>query len=241
MLIIILANIIVGGLVGLTGVAGFLLPMLYVTLGYSVTEALALSFFAFLISGVIGSINYYRHGQLSFNFGIKLGVASLIGACIGVYLSSRIDESIIKILLYVVVLLSGISILLRKDKERNEKRNPALWQIFLMGLITAIICSLSGAGGPILVMPLLVVMGINIKMAIALALFGSIFIAIPSVIGYLGASYSSSLLGVLSISGVAHGIGVFLGSKYSIRVNQLLIKRSVAIISICVALYKLLS
>ena len=46
MSIIIIVNILVGGLVGLTGVAGFLLPMLYVTLDYSVTEALALSFFA---------------------------------------------------------------------------------------------------------------------------------------------------------------------------------------------------
>lgn len=239
MLIIILANIVVGGLVGFTGVAGFLLPMLYVTLGYSVTEALALSFFAFLISGIIGSINYYGHGQLNLPFGVKLGLSSFIGACIGVYSSTMIDENIIKILLYMVVLLSGISILLRKDRERAEEKVPKFWQIFLMGVVTAIICALSGAGGPILVMPLLVVLGVNIKMAIALALFDSIFIAIPSVIGYLGASYSNSLLGVLCISGISHGVGVFLGSKYSVKANQFIIKRSVAIISILVALYKL--
>lgn len=239
MLIIILANIIVGGLVGLTGVAGFLLPMLYVSLEYSVTEALALSFFAFLISGIIGSINYYKYGQLNLPFGIKLGLSSFIGACIGVYFNSIIDEGVIKIFLYMVVLLSGISILLRKDKESNQNIEPKLWQMFLLGVVTAIICALSGAGGPILVMPLLVVLGVNIKSAIAIALFDSIFIAIPSVVGYLGASYSNSLLEVLCISGLAHGVGVFLGSKYSVKANQLLIKRSVAIISIGVALYKL--
>ena len=46
--IIAAANLIVGGLIGMTGVAGFLLPMLYA--GYlkmSVAESLALSFCAF--------------------------------------------------------------------------------------------------------------------------------------------------------------------------------------------------
>ena len=116
MFIIIIVNFIVGGLVGLTGVAGFLLPMLYVSLGYNVREALALSFFAFLVCGIIGSINYYKHKQLDISFGTKLGISSFIGAVLGVYLNSMIDDSAVKILLYMVVLLSGISILLRKDK-----------------------------------------------------------------------------------------------------------------------------
>lgn len=237
--IVVLANIIVGGLVGLTGIAGFLLPMLYVSLGYNVYEALALSFSAFFISGLIGSINYFRHGQLNILFGIKLGIGSFLGACLGVYLNSMIDESIIKMSLYLVVLFSGISILLRKDKEKQIDKKPNFVITFLIGFTTAIVCALSGAGGAILVMPLLVLLGVNIKEAVALALFDSMFIAIPSAIGYFRNSYSNSLLGILFISLVAHAIGVFLGSKYSIKVNQRLIKYTVAVISIIVALYKL--
>lgn len=235
MAIIIIVNIIVGCLVGLTGVAGFLLPMLYVSLNYNVKEALALSFFAFLVCGVIGSINYYKHKQLN----ISLGISSLFGACLGVYLNSMIAESIVKILLYMVVLLSGISILLRKDKESLNNKTPNIFITILIGFVTAIVCALSGAGGPILVMPLLVVLGVNVKQAIAIALFDSIFIAIPSVIGYMQGCYSNSLLIVLLISSFFHGIGVFIGSKYSVKVNHLIIKRCVAIISIFVALYKL--
>lgn len=239
MLIVILANIIVGGLVGLTGIAGFLLPMLYVSMGYNVYEALALSFSAFLISGLIGSINYYRHKQLNIFFGLKLGIGSFLGACLGVYLNSMIDESIIKICLYLVVLFSGISILLRKDKEKKKDKEPNLFTVLLIGFTTAVVCALSGAGGPILVMPLLVVLGVNIKEAIALALFDSIFIAVPSAVGYFSSSYSSALLNILFISLAAHGAGVFFGSKYSVKVNHTIIKYSVAVISIIVALYKL--
>ncbi len=59
LILMILLNIIVGACVGLTGIAGFLLPMFYTGfLNMPSTEALALSFSAFLVSGIIGSINF---------------------------------------------------------------------------------------------------------------------------------------------------------------------------------------
>ncbi|MFQ7288917.1 MAG: hypothetical protein ACLRPV_08430 [Lacrimispora saccharolytica] len=55
-LIVIIANLLIGGMIGLTGIAGFLLPMLYSGfMGMLAVQALALSFFAFLISGILGS------------------------------------------------------------------------------------------------------------------------------------------------------------------------------------------
>lgn len=63
LILMILLNIIVGACVGLTGIAGFLLPMFYTGfLNMPSTEALALSFSAFLVSGIIGSINFTGQG-----------------------------------------------------------------------------------------------------------------------------------------------------------------------------------
>ena len=51
-MIVMAANLVVGAFVGLTGVAGFLLPIVYTgPLGMGVTEGLALSFAAFIVSG----------------------------------------------------------------------------------------------------------------------------------------------------------------------------------------------
>lgn len=72
------SNLVVGAFVGLCGVAGFLLPMVYTgSLGMGVTEALALSFAAFIVSGAIGSVNYFRDGNLDIPFGIRLSIGSL--------------------------------------------------------------------------------------------------------------------------------------------------------------------
>lgn len=65
MILILLLNLLVGACIGLTGIAGFLLPMFYTGfLGMPAGESLALSFSAFLISGALGSVTYYRQGNL---------------------------------------------------------------------------------------------------------------------------------------------------------------------------------
>ena len=120
--IIAAANMAVGGCIGICGIAGFLLPMLYTgVLGFDVTYALALSFLAFLVSGIIGSRNYYKAGNLDMAMSVKLGLGSLVGAVGGVFLQSLIEKSTAKTILYLVVLFSGASILVRMWNEKRKE------------------------------------------------------------------------------------------------------------------------
>ena len=238
-MIVILANLIVGVLVGLTGVAGFLLPIVYTgPLGMGVPEGLALSFAAFIVSGALGAMDI--------PFGIRLSIGSLVGAVLGVKLNLVIPEGQVKILLYMVVLLSGVSILLRKDKVQTEGGGKTGYQItehlpatLALGFVTGVICSLSGAGGPVLVMPLLVVLGVNVRTAVGIALFNSVFIGIPACIGYMTQCSALDLLPVLAAALLAHSIGVVFGSKNAVRINQIVLKKGIAVFSILIAVWKL--
>lgn len=237
------ANLVVGGLVGLCGVAGFLLPIFYTSvLGMNVSEGLALSFAAFIVSGVLGSWNYKKAGNLDLAFGLRLSAGSLAGAVLGVRLNLVIPEEQVKLLLYMVVLLSGISILLRKDNGNGSESGAAKGSIeknlpatLLLGFLTGAVCSMSGAGGPVLVMPLLVVFGISIRTAVGVALFNSIFIGIPAVAGYLAQCGLKKLLPVLLAALAAHGVGVYFGSKNAGRINQGILKKGVAVFSVVIA------
>ena len=242
----VLANLVVGAFVGLTGVAGFLLPIVYTgPLGMGVAEGLALSFAAFIVSGALGSVNYKKAGNLDVPFGIKLSIGSLAGAILGVRLNMVIPEAQVKILLYLVVLLSGASILLRKDKAQAEGKQKGylisehLFATLALGFVTGTICSLSGAGGPVLVMPLLVVLGIGVRTAVGVALFNSVFIGIPACIGYMAQCSVKELAPLLAAALVAHGVGVVFGSKNAVRINQVVLKKGIAVFSICIAVWKL--
>lgn len=259
-IIVTAANLVVGALVGLCGVAGFLLPLVYTgPLGMEVTEGLALSFAAFILSGALGSANYRKAGSLDVAFGIRLSIGSLAGAILGVGLNLIIPEAAVKTLLYLVVLLSGISILLRKEKTKATKNLPREGQAAQegqaaskssgissnlpatlgLGFATGAICSMSGAGGPVLVMPLLVVFGIEVRTAVGVALFNSIFIGIPACIGYLSQCSGMKLLPVMAAALISHGIGVTFGSRNAVRINQVLLKKGIGVFSILIALWKL--
>ena len=263
--IIAAANMAVGGCIGICGIAGFLLPMLYTGgLGFDVTYALALSFLAFLVSGIIGSFNYYKAGNLEVRMSLKLGIGSLIGAIAGVFLQSMIEKSTAKTILYLVVLFSGASILVRmwnekrkadsvsakkviSDGKKSASSNPShpksiadhMGFLIFLGITTGAICSLSGAGGPVLVMPLLVACGVSARIAVGVALFDSVFIAIPACIGYLSRITWTEVLGLLVLIVLTHGIGVWLGSRFAGKVPVQGLKIFVAVFSVCIAIYML--
>lgn len=263
--IIAAANMAVGGCIGICGIAGFLLPMLYTGgLGFDVTYALALSFLAFLVSGIIGSFNYYKAGNLEVRMSLKLGIGSLIGAIAGVFLQSMIEKSTAKTILYLVVLFSGASILVRmwnekrkadsvsakkviSDGKKSASSNPShpksiadhIGFLIFLGITTGAICSLSGAGGPVLVMPLLVACGVSARIAVGVALFDSVFIAIPACIGYLSRITWTEILGLLVLIVLTHGIGVWLGSRFAGKVPVQGLKIFVAVFSVCIAIYML--
>ena len=91
------------------------------------------------------------------------------------------------------------------------------------GLVTGALCALSGAGGPILVMPLLVVFGVPVKTAVGVALFNSIFIAL------------------LAVSMISHGIGVWAGSRNTSFLKPEALKKGVAVFSVLLAVFKLIT
>lgn len=155
--LILAVNLLVGLCVGLTGIAGFLLPMFYSGfLGMAPAETLALSFAAFLISGVLGSVNYYKSKNLDLRTAMILSAGSFVGAIGGVRLNLLIPADVMQTILYIVVLGSGVSILLRKDKKDTGAGGAAKdgkILCFGLGAVTGVVCAASGAGGPVLVMP----------------------------------------------------------------------------------------
>ncbi|XCP86155.1 sulfite exporter TauE/SafE family protein [Roseburia hominis] len=266
LLVIAAANGVIGGLIGICGIAGFLLPMLYTgVLGYSVEQSLAFSFLAFLVSGILGSVNYKKAGNLDIPMSVRIGMGSFAGAVAGVFLQAMISKSAAKTILYLVVLLSGISILCRMWNEKRqtdaavgengaagenaveesnmEERGGLMektWFLPLLGAVTGAICSLSGAGGPVLVMPLLITFGVSARLAVGVSLFDSVFIAIPACVGYLSRIDIGSVWVILLIVLVAHGAGVLAGSRMAGKVPVTGLKIFVAVFSVFISIYMLL-
>ena len=239
--------LVVGLLIGWSGVAGVLLPILFVNYcRLDTTQALALSFLCFALSGIISSVNYRRKGQLDFRTALPLSAGSLIGAAAGAALNRLLPTDTVKLLLYLVVLFSGASILARQwlarrksGKAAQPEKVPGSPALGGLGLAAGALCALSGAGGPVVVMPLLVALGLPAKQAVGAALFDSIFIALPALCVYGGQGGFAGLGLFALLCAAAHGVGVTAGSATSQLVPQEGLKWGVAVFSVCFALYML--
>ena len=191
-----LGSCAVGLFIGWCGVAGFLLPILFVNAcGLGVTESLLLSFLCFAVSGAIGSWNYHRRGELPLRPALILSAGSLAGGLLGAALGGLLEPETVKVVLYIVVFFSGL------------------------------------VGG----------MGVPAKTAVGVALLDSVFIALPAVAVYGSRCASlAALVPMLLAAVLGHALGVFAGSVTAAHVPQSLLKRGVAVFSICFSLFMLL-
>lgn len=236
--IVALANALVGGMIGIAGVAGFLLPILYDGfLGLPLADSLALSFLAFLTSGSLGAWRYHRSGRLDIALAWPLCLGSLAGALMGVGLGRLIPQTGTKLLLYGVVLVSGLSVLLKKEPaDGGEALAGAVYTrrplMLLVGLATATVCSLTGAGGPILVVPILTLLGMSASQAVAVALMDSLAIALPAAIGYLPAVTQPDFVLLAVVTVAFHGAGTLAGTMLSEVVSAKFLRILVGVLAV---------
>lgn len=240
-------NAAVGFIVGACGISGFLLPMYYAAAtDLAVGEYLALSYWAFILSGalaVVGCKNDIATERHTLGW---LCAGSAVGAVFGVRLNSFISPQNVKVILYVVVFLAGISILVTgiRKNGRAAQRRPLLDSrtfMLIFGIVTGAVCALGGSGGPIMVMPLLTVMGMEVHTAMAVGLLDSLFLSVPAFIGYIQGVNLLSLAGLMAVVLVSYGGAFLLGRRLASRVPSSPLKKAVGIFSVIISLYMLYS
>ena len=248
--IVLVSNLIIGVLLGMSGISGFLLPLIYVGfLAMPVHDSLALSFLSFAVSGLIGAYSYWKSKNMDLKLAFYLSIGSLPGAFFGVQINVLISDFLAKLLLYLFILLAGLSILFKKNKEdslspMNNSQSTILdkhFAVILLGFITAAICSLTGAGGPILLVPLLASLGVNIRVAVGVSLLNSVVIAIPSIFGYLAYSNMENFTMLITASLLGTVIGILIGAHFANKVPIHHLKIFIAIITILSSLYMLIT
>ena len=236
-----LFSLAVGLSVGWTGIGGFLLLILFSDfIGLTAGESLFYSFTLFLLEGLIGSYSWIKKKAFEIKEVFPLCLGSLVGSICGAWIGSQIDGDTIKIVLYITVLISGLSILFRDliIKENDKSKQITRSSYCVLGVITALICSISGAGGPVLVIPILLVLGMESRKALAVAITDSIFISIPAIIVYGRNFGSTESYMIFIVALIFHFVGLIIANKTSDIIKASFLKYFIAIFSIAFSIIK---
>ncbi|SMO77287.1 sulfite exporter TauE/SafE family protein [Fodinibius sediminis] len=199
----------------------------------------------FIATGIVGSLGYLRSGQLRGKSALKaamaLSFASIAGAYAGAEINTLLDASAFAVVLGLFVLLTGLIILYRQynklapDKRLDINSLSGLAWMGAVGVAVGLPGGLLGVGGPVLAVPLLVVLGAPMLLSVALAQVQSIFISGMATFGY--ALQGAVDWGLAAFLTVPLLIGTVAGWYFAQRIQVKRLKVALALVLVALGIY----
>ena len=204
----------VGILIGSVGIGGVLLvPALKFLGGIPLHSAIPACMLSYMVTGSVGAFIYARHGTINWSMAKKVCLGALPGAYIGAFFLPYFRADILEVFIATLILASGAHALLRKtavqqSTEETEKNTPLL----AIGLVAGIGSALSGTGGPLLLIPILIWFKVPVLIAIGLSQVIQIPISASATLGnFLHGHVDINLAFVLALTMVG---GTLVGAKF---------------------------
>lgn len=223
-------SINIGMLIGAVGVGGVFLPTaLTMIAGVSIHQSMATSLFTFIFTGITGTLYFQRNGNIDWDLVKPVCAGAALTGFAGAWLSSRLSTSLLSLILAATVLAAGLYLLLVRISP-----SPAVsvvcprrqWLLLAgVGAATGFLSGLTGVGGPVLSVPLMVMCGFPLLASIGAG-------QVLQLIGALSGSAANLQLGTIDF-GLAAFIcvfeigGVILGVYVISRMDARLIKKCV--------------
>lgn len=220
----------------------FLTIALYALAPITTGQVAGTAHVTFIGTGLVGSAAYLYSGEMNTGPGralaIILSLASILGALLGAELNAVVSRDLFGILLGGVATTVGVVILYRERRGFNPiytldvTTSGGKVALGLLGLLLGTASGLLGVGGPVLAVPALVVVGVPMLLAVAVAQVQSVFIAGFAAWGYL--AQGNVLFGLAVVLGVPLLAGVVLGWKIAHLVDPARLKVGLGVVLLSV-------
>jgi uncharacterized membrane protein YfcA len=168
-LLIAAASIVIGTAIGATGIGGVLLvPALSFGAGVPIRAAIAIALWSYLWSGLVAVALYARRGSIDRAAVTWIGMGALPGALLGAKATALVPGNILSALIAGLLLAAGINALRPALPAAPASRSLSSIALLALGALTGFAAALIGAGGAVILVPLLVMLGQPVLLAIGL-------------------------------------------------------------------------
>ena len=226
--------VVVGVLIGMVGVGGVLLPPGLVALGdLTANEATATSTWAFVFTGVVGTVAYAWRGVVPWAMLARLTIGVVPAAFLGALVNATLPASVVLLGLAALTLFVGVQ-QLRPRAVRQPRYRLGTAALIVIGAAVGFGSALTGTGGPVLLVPLLLTLGVAPLRAVAVSQAVQLPVVVAGSIGYLQTGLVDIHLG--TVLGCLAAIGVSAGAVVATRIQPEGLRRIVAVACIAAGL-----
>ena len=242
-LILAITCLVVGFLCGCTSIGGILLiPVLAACTDLGVHGAMGTALFSFGFTAMLGTALHWRHGVLDWRYAIPLCLGAIPFGYAGAFVKEILRAGPLNVIFAVLIIIAGTNTLcpVRSGRLNIVGRTFRLQQIalFILGGGVGFIAGLTGAGGPVLSVPLMIIAGFPPLLSVAVAQPFQVAAALSGSVGnfLLG---TIDLVTALWITPVQL-VGVAMGVALANRLNTAALKRLVALMCVGTGAYLLI-
>lgn len=238
LLVLALFAILVGGLIGCIGIGGVLLvPTLIYLGGIDIRTAIAAAMFSYLLTGLIGAVIFARHGSIRWPMAIWLCAGAMPAAFAGSWASNVVNATLLELIIAALILMAGIRAWRPEAPKETAESGFARRWLVATGAVTGFASALSGTGGPLVLVPLLIWLELPILTAIGLSQAIQLPIAALATAGNLVYGRLDLVLGATIAVGLS--LGSAIGAQLAHKLPLGLLRRIVAQVLILVGLWLL--
>ncbi|MBE0613246.1 MAG: sulfite exporter TauE/SafE family protein [Burkholderiales bacterium] len=221
----------VGFFIGAVGVGGVLLiPALVWLGGLPVHEATATALSSFLFTGFAGTWLFQRRGSIDWPLTLPVLAGALLFSYLGALAKAMVDAHALSLIVALLVIFSGVYILRSARREeaahRDGRSRAQQFLLLLVGALAGFGSGLSGAGGPLFSVPMMLALGFAPLAVIGTGQVLQIVAALSGTLGNLQVgSIDFALAGWISLFEL---VGVLAGALAAHAISMTALRRAAA-------------
>jgi uncharacterized protein len=184
LVLIALLGLTSGLMIGCIGIGGVILvPALVFLADIPIKTSIPAAMAAFILSGFVATMVFASHKSIHWGMAIWLCVGAAPAAFAGAWAVSIADPRILEAGLGLLTFVSGLNSLRKSDETQAPRINPSGKVLLPIGAFTGLLSSVSGTGGPLVLVPILMAMSVPVLTAVGLSQAVQLPVAVAATFG----------------------------------------------------------
>ena len=225
-----------GLMIGCVGIGGVILvPALVFLANVPIQVCIPATMMAYILSGLVATTMFARYKSIHWEMAAWLCAGAAPTAFAGAWAVSAVNPRLLEACLGLLTLFSGLNSLKTGNEVGAFDHQVPKKVLLFVGAVTGFLASLSGTGGPLVLVPILMSMNVPVLTAVGLSQAIQLPVAIASTFGNVVYGQLDLALGGLLAASLT--VGTWYGAKLAHMTPRATLRRIVAFLLLIVGIF----
>ena len=227
-------GLLAGFLIGSVGIGGVIIvPALTYLMDIDIQLAIAAALMGYILTGIVGTIQYEKQGSIKWKSAWVLVAAAIPAALLGSLMVQQVSPLLLKCLIGTLAAVSGLQAIFGSCiVEHASASTLSPQRLATAGAFTSFFSTVSGTGGPLILVPILMWQQQPLLGAIGLSQVIQLPISIVATLSNLAMGTVDFYLG--AVLAVALSVGCWFGASLAHRLPAKVLKTGVSCLLVLV-------